>query len=183
MPKDKILPLIPRGDFSPVGELNREVHEGVQDVIADLHRGQGLTVNCSSQLSQASWERVVSDQWVLSTITQNDHCQGPTIGARIEGRGASSFTKRKVPFNAQQTTDFYSAYFIIPKKDGSSSHSRSQAPQPVLKNSSIQDDSYKDGNAVHTCRRMVHIPGFKRRIFPYSNLSRAQAFSPLCFLR
>ncbi|CAM4734950.1 unnamed protein product [Leuciscus chuanchicus] len=51
--KDKILPLIPRGDFSPVGEPNREVHERVQDVMAALHRGQGLTVDsCASENGQ-----------------------------------------------------------------------------------------------------------------------------------
>lgn len=117
---------------------------------------------------------------------QNDYCQRPTIGARIEGRGASSFAKRSNHKGALQRTANWVLFNLLhnPKKRGwSSSHSGSQAPQSVLKNSSIQNDSYKDGNASHTRRRMVHVPGFKRRLFPCSNLSRAQAFSPLCFSR
>ncbi|CAM4554157.1 unnamed protein product [Leuciscus chuanchicus] len=54
--------LVARRRFQSRGEPNREVHEGVQDVMTALHKGQGLTVDCSSQLSRASWERVVSDQ-------------------------------------------------------------------------------------------------------------------------
>ncbi|KAJ8001185.1 hypothetical protein DPEC_G00188670 [Dallia pectoralis] len=89
VPKDKILPLIPRGDSNPVGEPNREVHEGVQDVMVDLHRSQGLTVDCSSQLSRASWERVNRPVGFIPIFKgQNDGCQGATIGACIEGGAA-----------------------------------------------------------------------------------------------
>lgn len=137
VPKDKILPLIPRGDFSPVGEPNREVHERSLDVMVDLHRGQGLAVDCASQLSRASWEKVISDQWVLSTITHGYRLQfrrrpppfsrvrmtivkdpllEPVLREEVQAllqKGAIT----KVPFNAQQT-GFYSTYFIIPKKEG-----------------------------------------------------------------
>lgn len=103
----------------------------------DLHRGQGLAVDCASQLSRASWEKVISDQWVLSTITHGYRLQfrrrpppfsrvrmtivkdpllEPVLREEVQAllqKGAIT----KVPFNAQQT-GFYSTYFIIPKKEG-----------------------------------------------------------------
>lgn len=61
------------------------------------------------------------------------------------------------------------------------SRSHIQAPQPIFTNSSIQNDSYKHGKAVHKCRKMVHIPRFKRCLFSHSSLSRAQGI-PLIFV-
>ncbi len=74
VPKGGILPHIPRGNLSPGGETNREVHGGMQ-AETDLHRDQGPAVNCSSQLLQASWEKIVSDPWVLSTLAHGYRLQ------------------------------------------------------------------------------------------------------------
>lgn len=47
----------------------------LQNVTVDPHWDQGPAFNCSYQLSQASWERVASDQWVLSTIAHGYQLQ------------------------------------------------------------------------------------------------------------
>ncbi len=77
----------------------------------------------------------------------------------------------------------FNLFHSAKKRWRSSSRSRPQGTQPILESSSIQNDPYKDCNAVHKCRRMVHISGSKRCLFPCSNLPRAQALPLLCFPR
>lgn len=143
VPTVRIPPHIHRGDLSPEGEVNRGTPAGVQAVVAVLHRGQGQVFDCSSQLSQASWKEVVS----ATHPHLNDKCQEHNTGGCIDGC-ASQCTTNWVLFNLLHS---------FKKRWRSSAYFQPQVSQPIPKSTPIPNDSHKDSNAVHKCRRVVYI--------------------------
>ncbi|XP_037637109.1 uncharacterized protein LOC119494940 [Sebastes umbrosus] len=127
--------------FSPglqqEGLLKGDAPPRVQGPKGPLHRSGGAAAKVHSQLRLDSWEKEVSDPWVVATVARGYRIQfrrrpppfsrvqmtlvKDPVQAKVLSEEIAILLQKKVIAKvrpSEQQAGFYSTYFLVPKKDG-----------------------------------------------------------------
>ncbi|XP_074492936.1 uncharacterized protein LOC141768506 [Sebastes fasciatus] len=127
--------------FSPglqqEGLLKGDAPPRVQGPRGPLHRSGGAAAKVHSQLRLDSWEKEVSDPWVVATVARGYRIQfrrrpppfsrvqmtlvKDPVQAKVLSEEIAILLQKKVIAKvrpSEQQAGFYSTYFLVPKKDG-----------------------------------------------------------------
>ncbi|XP_037611715.1 uncharacterized protein LOC119479819 [Sebastes umbrosus] len=127
--------------FSPglqqEGLLKGDAPPRVQGPRGPLHRSGGAAAKVHSQLCLDSWEKEVSDPWVVATVARGYRIQfrrrpppfsrvqmtlvKDPVQAKVLSEEIAILLQKKVIAKvrpSEQQAGFYSTYFLVPKKDG-----------------------------------------------------------------
>ncbi|XP_074466705.1 uncharacterized protein LOC141752572 [Sebastes fasciatus] len=127
--------------FSPglqqEGPLKGDAPPRVQGPRGPLHRRGGAAAKVHSQLRLDSWEKEVSDPWVVATVARGYRIQfrrrpppfsrvqitlvKDPVQAKVLSEEIAILLQKKVIAKvrpSEQQAGFYSTYFLVPKKDG-----------------------------------------------------------------